>query len=80
MLRSLSNRLLNLGYGGNGPLMEYATLREYLNSNVKKFYGIYYEGNDTWDLKDEMKEKILLSYLESSSFTQNLKLNKILMI
>ena len=77
MLRSLSNRsVLNLGYGGNGPLMEYATLREYLSSNVKKVLWIYYEGNDTWDLKDEMKEKILLSYLESSSFTQNLKLKQ----
>ena len=30
VLRTLSNKsVLNLGYGGNGPLLEYATLREY---------------------------------------------------
>ena len=35
-LRNLSNKsALNLGMGGNGPLIEYATLREYLKLNVK---------------------------------------------
>ena len=40
VLRNLSKQsVLNLGYSGNGPLIEFATLREYMNSNVKKFYG-----------------------------------------
>lgn len=77
VLRTLSNKsVLNLGQGGNGPLMEYASLREYLSPNVKKVLWLYFEGNDTWDLKNEMNEKILLSYLKDSSFTQNLKLRQ----
>ena len=41
VLRTLTNKnVLNLGYGGNGPLLEYAVLREYLDIKpVKKFYG-----------------------------------------
>ena len=40
VLRNISNKsVLNLGIGGNGPLIEYATLREYLDTNVKKFCG-----------------------------------------
>ena len=40
VLRNISNKsVLNLGTNGNGPLTEYATLREYLDTNVKKFYG-----------------------------------------
>ena len=32
VLRTLSNKsVLNLAYDGNGPLIEYATLREYLS-------------------------------------------------
>ena len=50
--------------------MEYATLREYLNSNVKKKFYIYYEGNDTWDLKDEMKEKNLLLFRKFIIYTK----------
>ena len=37
-LRSLTNKkVLNIGYGGNGPLIEYAALREYLPKNVKNY-------------------------------------------
>ena len=37
VLRNLSNKpSLNLGYSANGPLIEYATLREYLPTNIKK--------------------------------------------
>ena len=40
VLRNLSNKsVLNLGMSGNGPLIEYATLREYLDTNVKKVFG-----------------------------------------
>ena len=74
LLRELSNKsVLNLGYGGNGPLIEYATLREYLSSNVKKVIWIYFEGNDLNDLNNEIKNKILNSYMSNSNYTQNLK-------
>ena len=40
VLRVLSKKsVLNLGFSGNGPLSEYASLREYLKPNVKKLYG-----------------------------------------
>ena len=56
VLRHLSNKsVLNLGISGNGPLIEYATLREYLNKNVKKVLWIYFEGNDLTDIDNEKK-------------------------
>ena len=74
VLRSISNKsVLNLGQPGNGPLMQYATLREYLSSNVKKVIWVYYEGNDLKDLEFEKKKNILTNYLEDVNFTQNLK-------
>ena len=74
VLRDLSNKsVLNLGYGKNGPLIKYATLREYLNSNVKKVFWIYFAGNDLMDLTHEVDNKILMSYLDNLTFTQNLK-------
>lgn len=74
VLRNLSKKsALNLGMGGNGPLIEYATLREYLDINVKKVLWIYFEGNDLINLKHEKKNKILINYLKDLNFTQNLK-------
>jgi len=66
--------VLNLGQAGNGPLLEYATLREYLPIiNAKKVLWFYYEGNDLLELSRELKNDILLNYLNDESFTQNLK-------
>jgi ferritin len=77
VLRKLSNKsVLNLGQGGNGPLMEYGTLREYLNTNIKKVLWIYYEGNDLSDLNREKKNDILINYLKDLNFTQRLKLKQ----
>ncbi len=74
ILRNLSQKpVINLGYGGSGPLMQYATLREYLNVNVKKVLWIYYEGNDLSNLEKEIEDKILINYLEDKTFNQNLK-------
>ena len=37
VLRTLSGyNVINLGYGGNGPLTEYATLKEFFPNNTKK--------------------------------------------
>ena len=72
VLRLQNNNVINLGFGGNGPLAEYATLREYLKPNVKKILWFYYEENDLDDLKKELKSKILLNYFTNLDFSQNL--------
>ena len=75
ILRKLSNRsVLNLGYGSNGPLLEFGVLREYYDKRAKKVLWIYFEGNDLHDLTDELKSNLLKNYLNDSSFSQNLKL------
>ena len=74
LLRNLSKKsVLNLGYAGNGPLIEYATLKEYIKPNVKKIIWFYYEGNDIKDLGKEVNSEILIKYLTNYDFTQNLK-------
>ena len=74
ILRKLSNKaVLNLGYSSNGPLTEYATLREYMGKNVKKVLWMYYEGNDLGELGLELLNGILIKYLEDKEFSQNLK-------
>lgn len=63
---------LNLGFGGNGPLIEYATLKEYLKPNVKKVIWLYFP-NDLYNLELELKDETLIKYLNIPNFTQNLK-------
>ena len=65
--------MLNLGYRYNGPLSEYATLKEYLKPNVKKVLWLYSEDNDFHILKKELNSDLLKKYLEDKNFTQNLK-------
>ena len=74
VLRNLSKKnVLNLGFGDNGPLIEYAVLREYLEPNVKKILWVYFEGNDLLEFKDKLSNKILSKYLSDLSFNQGLK-------
>ena len=76
VLRNLTGKaVINLGYRGNGPLMEYATLKEYFpeQSNVKNILWLYYEGNDNYEFTLELKNKILKKYFEDKNFLQNLK-------
>ena len=79
-LRKLNNNkngILNLGQGGNGPLIEYATLREYFpNKKVKRVLWMYYAGNDLLDLMGEIRNQILVNYLKDENFSQNLILGK----
>jgi len=65
---------LNLGIGSTGPLIQLATLKEYLPLiKTKNILWFYYEGNDLRNLKSELQNKILLKYLNNENFTQNLK-------
>ena len=73
-LRNQSGKsVLNLGYSGNGPLLQYATLKEYYPINVKNILWFYYEDNDNIDLSREITSPILLKYLEDDKYIQNLK-------
>ena len=74
VLRTLSNKsALNLGYGGNGPLLQYAGLREYLSKKVNKVVWVYFEGNDLINLNNELESRILNYYLDNQNFSQDLK-------
>ena len=65
---------LNLGYGGTGPLSQYAILKEYIEEiKTNNILWIYYEGNDIYDLRFELNNKILKKYLNNGNFSQNLK-------
>ena len=76
-LRKMSGKsVINLGYSGNGPLIQLATLREYLKSDVKKVLWIYYEGNDLYELKQELTNNLLRKYINNPHFSQNLLLNQ----
>ena len=66
--------ILNLGRSNNGPLVEYAVLKEYWPATkVKRVLWLYSEINDFNDLNNELKNSILLKYLQNKNFTQNLK-------
>ncbi len=76
-IRKISKKsVLNLGYGGNGPLLEYATLREYYNQKAKRVIWVYYEGNDLDDLNYELTNSKLLKYINDKNYSQNLNLKQ----
>ena len=73
LLRQGGKKVLNLGYGGNGPLLELAGLREYGPAlKPRVVLWIYYEGNDLTDLAKEKKSSILTRYLQDASYSQDL--------
>lgn len=65
--------VINVGYGSNGPLLEYASVIEYLPKNTKNLLWLYYEENDLENLNIELKNNILQKYLNDRTFSQNLK-------
>ena len=76
-LRKISNKsVLNLGMGGNGTLIEYATLKEYAdNKSIKNLILIF----NLYDLKDIEIEKnnfFLKKYFDNENYLQNLKLKQ----
>lgn len=76
-LEKLTNkRGLNLGYENSGPLMQYATIREFkeiiVKKKINKIIWLFYDFNDLRDLEIEMKTRILNQYLENKNFSQNL--------
>ena len=75
VLRNFTNKkaVLNLGYSGNGPYIQYATLREYLDNNAEHILFFFYEGNDITDLEIQQNSVILTSYTSNLDYSQNLK-------
>ena len=74
VLRVLSNKsVINLAYDGNGPLTQYAVLREYLKKDVKTILWFFYEGNDLGNLAEELNSSNLTKYIKDLEFNQNLK-------
>jgi len=54
LIRAIYPKTLNLGASGNGPLIELATIKEYLGAfKPKVVLWFYYEGNDLWDITPE---------------------------
>ena len=63
----------SLGVGGNGPLLEFATFKEYkLDFNLKSIVLFITPDNDFYDLSNEKNNKILKNYLNDDNFKQNL--------
>ncbi|MDA9794577.1 hypothetical protein N9B70_05895, partial [Candidatus Pelagibacter sp.] len=74
VLRNLSKKsVINVSYSGNGPLMEYATLKEYLPKNTRNVLWFFYEGNDIENMNHELKSNILQKYFLDKNYIQNLK-------
>ena len=65
----------NISNAGNGPLIQYATIK--YGGIVKPKYIIWtYYMNDISDLDEELKYPILKKYLYESNFSQDLLKNK----
>jgi hypothetical protein len=77
VLRTVSKKSsINLGNLGNGPLIEYATLREFYPKKVNNVLWLYFEGNDILGLNQELKNHFLKNYIKDKNYSQNLKLKQ----
>ena len=71
-LRQTGRSVLNLAYGGNGPLLKLAALKEYGEPFAPQaVLWLYHEGTDLWDLRRERRSSLLLNYLDPD-YTQRL--------
>ena len=72
-LRAAVPGVINLGSGGNGPLLELAGIREYVaDGAVAKVVWMYTEGTDLEDLKRDVRNEVLTNYLDPK-FSQQLR-------
>ena len=72
MIREFYPHVVNLAYGGNGPLFELAAIREYLaDREVRNVFWVYFERNDLSDLERVKYVDTLSNYLKPG-FTQHL--------
>ena len=68
------NAVLNLSQRGNGPLIEYATVKEYVSKevDVKNLIWFFTEENDLKELENSLSNKFLIKYLKNNNYSQNL--------
>jgi hypothetical protein len=72
LIRNRYPATLNLGIGGNGPLLELATLKEYaVYAKPKVVLWFYCEDNDLTDLYKERRSPLLMRYV-ADGFQQGL--------
>jgi len=68
----LGNKVINLGYSGNGPILTLASLIEYAKTiKPEKVIWFYCEGNDLTDLEKELESPTIVQYMQDG-FSQNL--------
>ena len=72
VLRQLDFNAIGVGKGGNGPLLELASLTEYAKPFKPKIVLWSYYNNDFKGLTREMKSSILRKYLNEDDYSQNL--------
>jgi hypothetical protein len=71
-IRKRFPRTLNLGMCANGPLMEYAGLKEYIADVRPPIVLWMYYLNDLSDMEVEKTSSLLMRYLEDDGFRQGL--------
>ncbi len=69
-LRKQHINVLNLGYGGNGPLLQLAGIREYLTDRKPKVVVWLQSEGGVTRIDREINRKILKRYLNDPSFRQ----------
>jgi len=71
-------KTISLGYGGNGSLLEYVTLREYIDVVKSRSIVWFYTENDIDEMELEIKIKFLKKYLEDENYSQKLPEKQVL--
>ncbi len=72
VMRGSGLNILNLSRGGNGPLIELATLKEYGQPLKPKIVLWQFYENDFRELEREVSSSILRKYFNHKDFSQNL--------
>ena len=72
VLRKSGYRAISIGKRDNGPLKEFAALKEYAEFLKPKIVLWLYSSNDMENLIEEMKSPVLKKYLIKDGFSQNL--------
>ena len=72
ILRQFNFNTISVGKGGNGPLVELATLKEYAEPLKPKIVVWLHYVNDFNNLNSEMRSSILKKYLNEDNYSQNL--------
>ena len=71
VLRQLDFKTISVGKGGNGSLIELASLNEYAKPLKPKIVLWIHYVNDLINLESEMKSSILRKYLNEDDYSQD---------